>query len=161
LRGQGMDPQRRYFFLIIGYNYRLTNVACALLCGQLERRKGIVARRSEIFRQYTSRLRDIPGIGLQPVAEWAQPAHWLYCITVESGFGRSRDDLALRLRQAGIDTRPFFVPIHTLPPYQKDRSLDLPITNHLARTGLNLPTFPFVTAMEIDRICSAIEAARK
>lgn len=161
LRGQGMDPQRRYFFPIVGYNYRLTNVACAILCGQMERREGIVARRSEIFRQYTERLRDIPGIGLQPVAEWARPAQWLYCITVEPAFGRSRDELALRLREVGIDTRPFFVPIHTLPPYESAVSIDLPITDQLARTGLNLPTFPALTALEIDRICSAIEAARK
>ena len=52
LRGQGVDPKRRYYFPIIGYNYRLTNVACAMLCGQLERRVNILERREWIYQQY-------------------------------------------------------------------------------------------------------------
>lgn len=160
LRGQGMDPNRRYFFPIIGYNYRLTNVACAILCAQLERREQIVARRAEIFQQYTQRLREIPGIGLQPAAQWADPAQWLYCITVDPEFGRSRDELAVRLRTAGIDTRPFFVPIHTLPPYLSPDPPALPVTNRLAEAGMNLPTFSGLKESDVEQICAAIRNAR-
>jgi perosamine synthetase len=165
LRGQGMDPQRRYFFPIVGYNYRLTNVACAILCAQLERRIPIVAARQEIFSTYNDWLVDVAGIGHQPVAPWAEPAPWLYCITVSpERYGRTRDELATSLKAHGIDTRPFFVPLHRLPPYEaasKQRGESLPETDHLAATGLNLPTFLGLGRDDIRRICDIIrETAR-
>jgi perosamine synthetase len=162
LRGQGMDPERRYFFPVIGYNYRLTNTACAILCAQLERRATIIEKRARIFREYAEGLRGIPGIGFQPVAKWAEPAQWLYCITVDDEYGCSRDELARRLKAVGIDTRPFFVPIHRLPPYQDLASLTpkLAHTDFLADRGLNLPTFPGLQDEDVARICSAIRTLR-
>ena len=121
LRGQGMDPQRRYYFPITGYNFRLTNVACAMLCGQLERRGQILERREQIYQQYLERLTGIPGISFQPVADWAKPAHWLFCITVnEAEYGCSRDELMRLLDKEGIETRPFFIPLHSLPPFREE-----------------------------------------
>jgi perosamine synthetase len=52
LRGQGMDPRRRYWFPEVGYNYRLTNVAAALLCAQLERRTDLLAARWHVYQRY-------------------------------------------------------------------------------------------------------------
>src|SRR5262249_16960885 len=121
LRGQGMDPERRYYFPITGYNFRLTNVASAILCAQMERRHNIVARRREIFARYTTLLTGFSVFGPQPIAEWARPALWLFCITVdESEYGRSRDEVATLLASENIDTRPFFVPLHTLPPFREE-----------------------------------------
>ena len=91
------------------------------------------------------RLAGIPGIYFQPVAEWAKPSNWLFCITVnEKEYGHTRDELMELLDQEGIDTRPFFIPIHSLPPYvekSKSRKDYLPVTDSLGATGLNLPTF--------------------
>ena len=160
LRGQGMDPQRRYYFPVTGYNFRLTNVACALLCAQLERRDEIVARRKQIFDAYWSRLKDVPGIGFQPRAAWAEPAHWLFCITVDTrSFGRNRDQLAADLDEAGIETRPFFIPLHTLPPFREQaqaRGDSVPVTDDLGKIGLNLPTYSALTDSDIDSICDRI-----
>src|SRR5262249_52769514 len=121
LRSQGMDRDRRYFHPIVGYNYRLTNVACAILCAQLERWRDTIARRKAVFRQYSDHLSSVPGIGLQPIAAWAELSPWLYCITInDSLFGMDRDTLASRLLRHGIDTRPFFICIHQMPPYRGD-----------------------------------------
>lgn len=163
LRGQGMDPLHRYHFPIIGYNYRLTNVACALLCAQLERREGIVARRRRVFEAYHKRLAAIPGIGLQPVAPWAEPAPWLFCITVdEAVYGRSRDGLMADLEEQGIETRPFFIPLHTQPPYRdasRRRGDRLPVTERLGATGMNLPTYGGLRPRQITRITGAIRSS--
>jgi dTDP-4-amino-4,6-dideoxygalactose transaminase len=67
-RGQGVDPDRRYHFKVVGYNYRLTNVACALLCAQLERIDELILGRQRVFDLYASALDGIPGIGFQPIA---------------------------------------------------------------------------------------------
>lgn len=165
LRGQGMDPDRRYFFPVTGYNFRITNVACAILCAQLERRDAMVRRRRRIFEDYREALKSTPGIGFQPTAPWAEPAPWLFCITVDSEkFGMDRDRLASHLATAGIETRPFFIPLHRLPPFREEsvrRGEDLPITDRLGDTGLNLPTYPGMSDDDVNRVAEAIRSARR
>jgi perosamine synthetase len=165
LRGQGMDPQRRYYFPVTGYNFRLTNVACAILCAQLERREEILERRRNIFATYRELLSGIPGISFQPVAAWAESAPWLFCITVDQqAYGRSRDELAALLAHDQIETRPFFLPLHELPPFREQsqkRGEKLPCTDLLSESGMNLPTYNRLTVAEIERIASLIRKSRR
>lgn len=163
LRGQGMDPNRRYWFPITGYNYRLTNVCAAMLCAQLERREEIMRCRLQIYDTYTSRLKGLPGIGLQPKASWADISPWLYCITVDqSKFGTNRDTLMRRMLQRGVDTRPFFIPLHTMPPFEEQsdaRRDSLPETLRLGATGINLPTFNKMTNAQVQAVCDNIASS--
>ena len=165
LRSQGMDPDTRYHFPIIGYNYRLTNVACALLCAQLERRVQILEKRRRVFDSYTAGLSDVAGIGLQPIAGWAEPTRWLYCITVdETALGVCRDELMSVMEAFGIETRPFFRPVHRLPPYEEASFRNghcLPVTDHLASTGLNLPTFSGLTEDDLQRVIGVIRCVAR
>lgn len=161
LRSQGMDPTRRYFHPVIGYNYRLTNLACAILCGQLERRAELLDARNAIFAGYRDDLSGIPGIGFHAVANWAVPAPWLFCITVdEDEFGMSRDALAAGLAAQGVDSRPFFVPLHLMPPFQDHRRNvrgRFPVAEELGTTGLNLPTYGALARDDIAMICDLID----
>lgn len=165
LRGQGMDPQRRYYFPITGYNFRLTNTACAMLCAQLERCEQIIERRKQIFTAYREQLANIPGIGFQPVAPWAEPAHWLFCITVdEDTYGRSRDELMGLLGEAGIETRPFFMALHHLPPFREEaqrRNENLPVTDKLSQSGINLPTYSQLSFKDIEYIGKIINQCQQ
>lgn len=163
LRGQGMDPKRRYYFPVTGYNFRLTNVACAMLCAQLERRQQILERRRQIYALYRKLLQDVPGIGFQPVAAWATVSPWLFCITVdEKKFGMSRDRLAQGLLEKNIDTRPFFLPLHRMPPFRegsRQRGELLPVTNQIAASGMNLPTYTGLADKDVERVATAINQA--
>jgi perosamine synthetase len=165
LRGQGMDPNRRYYFPITGYNFRLNNVSCAILCAQLERATSIVARRQQIFDWYRKELEGVKGIGFQPVATWAEPAPWLFSITIDRiTFGCNRDELAEYLDQNLVETRPFFIPLHTLPPFRnesKTRGEHLPVTDQLAASGINLPTYTSMTEETVVRICNLIKECQK
>lgn len=154
LRGQGMDPQRRYFFPIVGYNYRLTNVAAAILCGQLHRLDGILERRRLVFDTYDLLLGSSEAWTLQPVASWANRAHWLYGVALKDAPGR--DALAEGLARAGVETRPFFVPIHTLPPYAQHLHRDLPVTDGLGAAGLSLPTSSVMSPDDVERVATAL-----
>ena len=157
-----MDPNRRYYFPITGFNYRLTNVACALLCAQLERRDDLMARRREIFDLYRESLDGVPGLEFQPVAEWAEPTPWLFSVLVDKArYGMSRDELAEALAQDGIETRPFFIPLHTLPPFSQaseERGERLPVTELLGASGLNLPTY---TGLEVEDVAAVTDAIRR
>ena len=165
LRGQGMDPQRRYYFPISGYNFRITNLACALLCAQLERSTELINARKQIFKDYREALEGIDGIEFQPVASWADPAPWLFSITVnEKAYGRSRDELAQYLEEAGIETRPFFIALHTLPPFREEAKLRktiLPVTDKLSKCGMNLPTFTSMTKSDIEQVAQCIRQGKK
>ena len=163
LRGQGMDPQRRYFFPIIGHNFRMTNICAALLCAQLERATKMLEKRRRIFSQYKEELRKIPGIEFQPVAEWAELSPWLFCCLVnEKEFGRNSEEVMDELARRGIETRPFFIPIHTLPPYRCDGAvLSLPVTEDLARRGVSLPTHSQLSEAQISQITTCIAEIQK
>ncbi len=167
LRGQGMDPRQRYYFPIVGFNYRLTNLAAAILCGQMERRADILRRRREIVALYEARLRDVPGIGLRTDAEWAVTSPWMFATTIDGPAGIDRDGVARRLADDGIETRPLFVPIHALPPYRaahNARGTELPVTGRLGREGIMLPTHTLLADGDIHQVCdrliAAVEAAR-
>jgi perosamine synthetase len=165
LAGQGLDPARRYYFPIVGYNFRMTNIAAALLCAQMERKEEIIARRRQVFDDYRAALADVEGLSFQPVAPWAEPTPWLFSILVdEKRFGSSRDALAAALLDYGIDTRPFFIPVHRLPPYaaaSAGRAVDLPHSDALATSGLNLPTYSALTSNNVDEISGAIRAVAR
>ena len=165
LKGQGMDPMRRYYFPVVGYNFRMTNIQAAILCAQLERSDQIIQARQDVFTSYRDLLQDIEGLQMQPYASWAKPAPWLFSILVnEQKYGRSRDELALILKQQGIETRPFFVPLHKLPPYREksmQRGEVLHQTEVLSSEGLNLPTYNKLKVEDISRITDIIKSSKK
>lgn len=161
LRGQGVDPDRRYYFPVTGYNFRMTNVAAAILCAQLERREDIVRRRRQVYQWYRHMLAGTRGIGFQPIAPWAEITPWLMCLLIEDNFGPSRDEVMEALAAEGIETRPFFIPLHTLPPFRQEsraRGESLPFTETFARQGINLPTYPTLTEAQVRHICTVLKS---
>lgn len=140
LRGQGMDPRRRYFFPVVGYNYRLTNVAAAILCAQMERRDELLARRHALYREYDAEFGRDDRVELQVVDTRAVRSPWLYTMLVAPDAGVTRDDVTDALSILGVETRPMFIPLHTLPPYAHLSTPPLPVTLNLAERGFSLPT---------------------
>ena len=160
LRGQGVDPVRRYFFPVTGYNFRMTNVAAAFLCAQLERAEAMLRDRWRVYERYAQGLKDVPGIALQPIADWAELSPWLYSVTIDAAtYGRTRDEAMQLLSDQGIDTRPFFIPLHQLPPFRtqsRSRGEHLPLTDQLGTTGINLPTYVGLSDTNVDEICEVL-----
>lgn len=155
LRGQGMDPQRRYWFPVIGYNYRMTNIAAAIGVAQLERADWHLSRRRAVFAHYRELLAGVPGLTWQPEPEEGRHACWMFTVLLPPRF--NRDDIAAALLSAGIETRPVFPPMHLLPPYQHlARAGSLPVAEDLSRRGLNLPTGAGLERADVVRVCTAL-----
>ncbi|MEW5912500.1 MAG: DegT/DnrJ/EryC1/StrS family aminotransferase [Thermodesulfobacteriota bacterium] len=157
LRDHGMDPKRPYWHPVVGYNYRMTNLQAALGVAQMERIEDILAHKAAIAAQYNERLAGQDGLRRPPAEPWARPVNWLYSLLVEPEFPLSRDDLRLFLLSQGVDSRPFFTPLHLLPPYHSGQSL--PVAEDLARRGISLPSGPAITPAEIDQVCRALVKA--
>ncbi|MFM7135606.1 MAG: DegT/DnrJ/EryC1/StrS family aminotransferase, partial [Planctomycetota bacterium] len=160
----GMDPERRYHFPIVGFNYRMSNLTAALLCAQLERREALVARRRAIMRLYDEQLRLQPGLTRRTDAPWAGVSPWLFAVVVDGdAFGLGRDGLAAALAARGIETRPLFPPLHQTPPYRRLAArrgiASLQFAEWLGASGLMLPTHPLMTDDDVAFVCEAIAAA--
>lgn len=164
LRGHGMDPERRYHFPIVGFNYRMSNLTAALLCAQLERSAALVARRREIVRLYEEQLRLQPGLTHRTDAPWAEVSPWLVAVVVDrDSFGLDRDALAAALAGRGIETRPLFPPLHRMPPYRRLAArqgiVSLPVAEWLGAAGVMLPTHPLMSDDDVGFVCAAIAAS--
>jgi perosamine synthetase len=154
LENQGRYTDNPYFHPEVAYNYRMTNIQAAIGLAQLEKINDLLAVRRKNAAHYNRRLTDVTGLTLPPEADWAENVYWMYSVVVEDDFNLSRDQLRDALRAAGIDTRPFFYPVHTLPMYNTGQSL--PIAEDLGRRGLNLPSGATLTAEQIDYICDTL-----
>ena len=154
LRDHAMSTTERYFHPEIGFNYRLTNIQAALGLAQLERLDEFVGIKRRNAALYAELLADTPGVTLAPEADWAQNVYWMYSILLGDGYPLSRDELAIALRERGVDTRPFFRAIHTMPCHRREESL--PVAEDLSSRGLSLPSSVKLTEEQIDYICRQI-----
>jgi perosamine synthetase len=159
LKGHGMDPHRRYWHPIIGYNYRMTNIAAAIGLAQLEKVEWQLRCRQEVTLWYREYLRHAPGIAWQCQQAWAKHVWWMFTIVVDNHHPGYRDDLMRHLRERGIETRPVVYPLHTLPPYRNATQPDcFPVAEHIARSGINLPTWAGLTREDVHHVCDNLLA---
>jgi perosamine synthetase len=157
LHGQGQDPARRYWFPMVGFNYRMTNIEAAIGLAQLERIDWHTSRRREIAGWYREELAGEDGLELSPEEPWAQSAFWIMCAVLDEERFGPRDEAMRALDEAGIETRPFFYPLHTLPMYREGSAgEEFPVAEDLARRGLNLPSSAMLTRAEVSRVCAAL-----
>jgi len=155
------SPMRTFHHEEIGFSYRMSSVSAALGIAQLERVDEYVAMRRRNASRYGALLAGVTGIILPPEAAWARNSYWMYAILVDGRFGESRDALMERLAVAGIETRPFFVPLHQQPAlrgFGGERDAHHPVAEMLGERGLYLPSSTDLTEAETERVCRAIRA---
>jgi perosamine synthetase len=159
-RGQGMDPKRRYWFPVVGYNYRMTNIAAAIGLAQLERIDAHLQRRQAVAEGYHQRLTHLTDRVALPITEnWAQHAFWMYTIRLQDSVGKDRDRVIDDLEAHDIETRPVFYPMHVLPPYREDGQGPFPRAELCGARGINLPTHGRLTEHDMNRIATVLESS--
>jgi perosamine synthetase len=162
LRNLGFQAHRRFLHAELGFNFRLTNLQAALGLAQVDRIDEIVARKRRIGQAYTDRLSEMPGIELQVQQPWARGVYWMYGLVVREETGLDAAAFAQRLKQRGIDTRPFFVGMHEQPALRERGLFDgesYPVAERIARQGLYLPSGLGLDEGQIDRVCRAVREA--
>jgi perosamine synthetase len=156
LRTHGMDPNRRYWHPVIGYNYRMTNLTAAIGLAQLERVDWQLDRRRELASWYRDELGGVEVLTCQSEKPWARHVWWMFSVLVSEG-AADRDGVMDAMRLRGIETRPFVHPLHTLPPYREaTQGQAFPAAEAIARSGINLPTFAGLTRAQVRRVGDAL-----
>lgn len=162
LRGQGMDPNRRYWHPIIGYNYRMMNLPAAIGLAQLEKADEQLESRARVARTYREYLQEMPGIKPQTEQVWARHVYWMFSVIFDEGIWQERDVIIETLGARGIETRPVFYSAHSMPPYINSvRGHAFPVAEKLSANGISLPTWAGLTENKIDYICHALRQCRK
>lgn len=146
----------------IGYNYRLSELQCALGIVQLERIEEMLKKREAIAQLYNERLGGVKGVRTPHVASNVKMSWFVYVIQIDPQVGglRERDEIILKLRARGIACSNYFPPIHLQPCYRQQfgyREGDFPITEETSQRTIALPFFNNLKPEDIDQICQAVE----
>jgi perosamine synthetase len=158
LRDHGMSIERKYWHVVTGFNYRMTNLQAAIGVAQLKKLDKFIEKKRQIAKWYAEELKELEDkelVKLHPEMNWAKCVFWMYSILIEDKAKTSRDELMKKLEKKGIETRPFFVPMHKLPIYNTNEKL--PVAEKLAERGLNLPSSVKLEEKEIKFVAKSVK----
>lgn len=153
LKNQGIDQSKQYWHDKIAFNYRMTNIQAAIGLAQLEQVETILAKKKNIAFLYQQLLKDLPLKTHVPIGD-VQHSYWMCSILLENE--HLRDPLRAHLAEAGIETRPLFYPVHTMPMYQAYDCKKSENASYLSARGINLPSYPGLEVEHIQFICECI-----
>lgn len=152
---------KAFYHTEAGYNFRMPNLLAAFGVAQLENIGEFLNVKRENAQYYNELLKDVKGITLSVEKEWARNCYWLYSILIEDDYGITRDGLIKVLNEEGIESRPFFMAVHEMPPYKNCRHGDMKVTNEICKIGINLPSSVGLKKSEIKLICDIIKKYSK
>lgn len=148
----------------IGYNYRLSDINCALGISQLSRLPEVLAARDSVAQLYHEALQDMPEIIPPQIDEPESTISWfVYVVRLADEFDRKhRDAVISELRKRGVGCRNYFPPIHLQPLYRNKfgfREGDFPVTEYVSDRTIALPFFNQLSEGEIDFVCTSLREA--
>jgi perosamine synthetase len=156
LRNQGrMESDGWLDHRLLGYNYRLSELNCALGLEQMKRLDDILDHREALAVQYSEELQDIPGIVTPPSKIPDGRLCWfVYVVRL-----KNRDAILKKLTEQGIGCARYFAPLHQQPlfaPYTNPCD-NLKVTEQVASQTLALPFFNALTRDQIHEVCGALK----
>ena len=157
LRNQGRYPTDDWFqHTELGYNYRISEINCALGLAQMTRLKEILLKREAVASAYDQRLQPYTDLILPALALPAGRISWfVYVVRLRSAL--NRDAIVEGLAAAGIASGRYFAPIHLQPSYARWRtSSHLAVTEAEASRTLALPFFNQIETSAIDKVCHTL-----
>lgn len=164
----------------LGYNFRITDIQCALGRSQLKKLPGFIKRRLEIVARYNEAFADIPWLTVPKLASWLLPRNrdqgepvsgdhtisWhLYTVLIDFGvIGKSRSEVMEELRVSGIGSQVLYIPVH-LQPYYRDTfgyaHGKCPVAERLYGNFLSLPLYSALTDAELDHVIASVRSIFK
>jgi perosamine synthetase len=163
LRNQGRDSSSEWFeHVMLGYNYRLSDINCALGVEQLKRLEDILRKREAVAGKYNERLRENGNLILPEIEFCGGRISWfVYVVRLNENFTRNeRDSIVNQMNEAGIGCGRYFAPIHLQPLYVEKfgyKTSDFPLAEHAAERVIALPFFNKIIDAQIEEVCETLE----
>lgn len=162
LRDHGRVPGDSSFVNAeVAFKYKMSNLQAAVGLGQIERIGEIMEMKRQAFRWYHERLGSLSGICMNDPGEGVEAAYWLVSLVWDSSLPLEKTEVRAALLEHGIDTRPFFSPLSSLPAYSavvadtnyRERN---PVSYELGDKGINLPSSLSLREDQVEFICGKL-----
>lgn len=156
---QSREPFPWYQHEEIGYNYRMSNVVAGIGRGQLLHLDEHRALKEAIYNRYKEGLKGVP-VKMNPYLEDTVPNFWLSCLTINEGVDMGPLELAEKLNEANIETRPIWKPMHMQPVFKDNdfiSAYDKPVDEDIFARGICLPSDIKMTVEEQNFVIEAIK----
>ncbi len=162
LRNLCFQTKKRFVHEDLGWNFRMSNLQAALGVAQLERLDEFVARKRSMGKLYTRLLADVPGLQL-PLSsvEYAENIYWVYGLLLQEQVAFDAEEAMRRLRALGVETRPFFWPMHEQPVFRRSGLFAgecYPVAERLARRGFYLPSGLGISEAQIRQVAANVRS---
>lgn len=163
LRDHGRSTDGKMFWnLEVAYKYKMSSLQAALGLAQLERIEDLISFKRQLFAWYQELLADIPYIRLNSQADGVKNTYWMVTLLWDQHYRLDKYQLIQKLRDKGVDSRPFFNPLSSLPAYQQRVKPDISVRNPNAYTiapyGINLPSSFRTTKNDVVYIRDVLES---
>lgn len=162
LRNLCFRADRRFLHTEHGYQFRLTNMQAALGVGQVRRIESIVERKRWAAFEYARRFADLPQLQLPMEHSWARSVYWVYGMVLSDDVPFDATEFARRLKDSGVETRPFFLGMHEQPIFHDMglfKNQRFPVSERIARRGLYVPSGLALAVDQIEQVSAAVHAA--
>ena len=159
-RQRQAEGQWRYEMVLLGFNYRLTDIACALGLSQLKKLEANLLRRREIAARYAAAFRSLAGVTLPAVRAGVNPAWHLYPIRFNlEKLSANRAQVFRALRAENIGVNVHYIPVHC-HPYYRDRfgyrGGEYPVAEDAYERLISLPMFHGMSDQDVDDVVAAV-----
>ena len=160
-RNQGRAPDMGWLdHDRLGFNYRLSDVACALGLAQLEHLEEMLVGRARVAALYREALSGVEGLGL-PCTDGGRARRGWFVFAVQLPRGLDRDSVVRALAERGIPSKPYFPAVHLMTYYRErfgHRPGEFPVCEDVAARSIALPFFPDMTEAQVDQVAGAVDA---
>jgi perosamine synthetase len=158
-RNQGRAPDMGWLdHDRLGFNYRLSDIACALGLAQLERLDEMLAGRSRVAELYRDALAVVEGLQL-PCPDLDGNRRGWFVFVVQLPRGLDRDSVVRALGERGIPSKPYFPAVHLMTYYREQfghREGEFPVCEDVAARSIALPFFPEMSDGQVERVAVAL-----
>jgi perosamine synthetase len=146
----------------VAFKYKMSSMQAALGLAQTERLNELITKKRQAFRWYQDRLSGLEGVRMNNPGPDVEASYWMASIVWDERYGFNKKELAGKLRQMGVDTRPFFSPLSSLEAYatlaEKNWPSRNPVAYAISSRGINLPSSLMITEEDVDRVCVSVRA---
>lgn len=155
LRDHGMDPKKKYWHIIKGYNHRMTNLQATIGISQMKQVKKIFSLRKKVYNQYIRKLKLEKFFDNIEAEKNSKPVMWYFPFTLNKKFKFKKKALLIFLKKNFIETRNFFYPLDQMKIFSKKAICNN--SNEISKRSFYLPLYPDLTIKNVNLICSKIK----
>lgn len=155
--GRARGPAHALWPETVGFKYKMSNIAAAIGCAQIERIDDLVARKRDILTRYKARLAGLADLSMNPECDGTINGAWMPTVVFGPASGVTREALLSAFAAADIDARVFFHPLSSLSMFESRP--DNTVAWSIPERAINLPSYHDMTDYDIERVVSALLCA--